>query len=393
MTNSNFHEKISLSLILLILSNYLFLSINVPEVVIKINFVLFLLVVVFFYFKNFLDNPYLKIFFTLFLIISFGTPLYEWDPRSIWLFHAKRIFYDYSIFSIVDNYAKFSHNDYPSLAPAFSSSFAILIGYWNEVFPKISFLLMFLPPLIFTYSFLKHEKYLIFLSIVFFIIGKYLFNGWADGLIAIYFCISAFLMYYLFLDNKQFIQKSFLNYLIAFCFFISLSLIKNEGTALLLILFFVTFIIGLSYSGFKKNISKFIYLSFSFIPIIFWKVFCYSNEIHNDYINDNILLNLLPRLGELNNYKLIGYFLLLNEKFLISLIFFILAFWIRRNNQLFSFVTFIVTTYIFVLFFIFLSTPVDFYFQLDSAAARVIKTVSFTIAFFGLINLCNNKIS
>ena len=108
MTNSNFHEKISLSLILLILSNYLFLSINVPEVVIKINFVFFLLVVVFFYFKNFLDNPYLKIFFTLFLIISFGTPLYEWDPRSIWLFHAKRIFYDYSIFSIVDNYAKFS---------------------------------------------------------------------------------------------------------------------------------------------------------------------------------------------------------------------------------------------------------------------------------------------
>ena len=102
---------------------------------------------------------------------------------------------------------------------------------------------------------------------------------------------------------------------------------------------------------------------------------------------------MLPRLGELNNYKLIGYFLLLNEKFLISLIFFILAFWIRRNNQLFSFVTFIVTTYIFVLFFIFLSTPVDFYFQLDSTAARVIKTISFLLAFFALYNIKNIKIN
>ena len=42
---------------------------------------------------------------------------------------------------------------------------------------------------------------------------------------------------------------------------------------------------------------------------------------------------------------------------------------------------------IFVLFFIYLSTPYDFYWQLDSTAARVIKSLSFTMAFFGLYNL------
>ena len=252
MVKNNLHEKITLYLSLLILSNYLFLNLSFPILIIKINFILFLILVVFFYFKNLNENIYLKIFFLLIILISLGTPTYEWDARSIWLFHGKRIFYDESIFSFADNYASFSHNGYPNLAPAFSSSLAMLVGYWNEIFPKISFTFLFLPPLVFTYSFFKDDKYLIFLSIVFFIIGKYLFNGWTDGLIAIYFCLSAFLMYLLFIKNEKYFKNNFLYYLIAFCFFSSLTLIKNEGTALLLILFTVTLLIKI-YNRQKKS--------------------------------------------------------------------------------------------------------------------------------------------
>ena len=43
--------------------------------------------------------------------------------------------------------------------------------------------------------------------------------------------------------------------------------------------------------------------------------------------------------------------------------------------------------YIFILFLIYLSTPFDFYWQLDSSAARVVKSLSFLLAFFGLYNL------
>ena len=89
-------------------------------------------------------------------IVALGTPTYEWDPRSIWLFHAKRIFYDGSIFSVADNYASFSHNEYPNLVPAFSSSLATLLGYWNEVLPKLSFLFMYLPPLILSFAIFKN---------------------------------------------------------------------------------------------------------------------------------------------------------------------------------------------------------------------------------------------
>ena len=392
MTKDSFHEKITLALSFLILNNYLLLGLNSFQLIIKINFIIFLIVIFVFYFKNYSENPFLKIFFLVIVFISLGTPTFEWDPRSIWLFHAKRIFYDQSIFSVLDNYAEFSHNAYPSLAPALASSLATLVGYWNEVFPKLSFLLMFLPPLILTYVFFKNTKYLIFLSIVFFTIGKHLFNGWTDGLVAVYFCLSTFLMYLLIVSENNFFKKKVIFYLIAFCFFTTLTLIKNEGIVLLLILFVVTFLIKLYKGNLKNDIIKLIYLSFSFIPIILWKLFCYSKGIGNDYINSNILLNILPRLYEIENYKLISYFLLLNEKFIYSLVFFLATFWIKWNTELFRFISFIALSYIFILFFIFLSTPHDLQWQLESAVVRVVKSLSFLLAFFGLYNLRNWRI-
>ena len=393
MVKKNFHAKIALVLSFLMLNNYLLLGLNFSQFLIKINFIIFLVTVLIFYSKNFLENPFLKIFFLFIIFISLGTPTFEWDPRSIWLFHAKRIFYDQSIFSVMDNYAAFSHNEYSSLAPAFAASLATLVGYWNEVFPKLSFTLMFLPPLILTYSFLKDARYLIYLSIVFFTIGKFLFNGWADGLVAIYFGTSAFLMYLIIIADTNFYKNRLLYYLLAFCFFVTLTLIKNEGIAILFILFTSTFLIKLYKGQLKKDISKLIFLSISFLPIILWKFFCYSKGIGDYYINSNILFNLLPRLYDLNNYKLISYFLFLNEKFLIALIFFLVSFWIKLDKELFSFVSIIITMYIFILFFIYLSTPHDFYFQLDSTAARVVRSLSFVMAFFGLYNLRNYKIS
>ena len=392
MIKDSFHEKISLVLSFLILNNYLFLGLNFSQSLIKINFLLFFAAILIFYFKNFLENPFLKIFFLFIIFICLGTPISEWDPRTIWFFHAKRIFYDQSIFSVADNYAAYSHNDYPALAPAFASSLAVLVGYWNEVFPKLSFSLMFLPPLILIYSFLKGTQYLVFLSIVFFTIGKFLFNGWLDGLVAMYFGLSAFLMYFLIIADIDFYKKKLFHYLIAFCFFVSLTLIKNEGIALLFILFATTFLLKLYKGELTKDIHRLIFLSISFLPIILWKLFCYSKGVGNDIFHTNILLNLLPRLDDLNNYKLISYFLLLNEKFLFSLIFFLISFWVNRNKELFGFVFIVTISYIFILFFTYLATPLEFYFHLDSSAARVIKPLSFLLAFFGLYNLSNSKI-
>ena len=386
MTSTNFNEKIALILSFLILNNYLFFSLNFSLLSIKINFLIFVFTILLYYFKNFLENPFLKIFFLFIIFISLGTPAFEWDARSIWLFHGKIMFYQDSIFSLGDNYS-FSHIEYPNLAPAFASGLAVLFGHWNEVFPKLSFSLMFLPPLILIYSFLKNTRYLIFLSVVLFTIGKFLFNGWVDGLVAIYFGSSAFLMYLLFIADSNFYRNRLIFYLLAFCFFVSLTLIKNEGVALLLVLFATTFLIKLYKGELKKHIFKLIFLFISFLPLILWKFFCYSEGIGNDYINTNILLNLLPRLADLNNYVMISYFLFLNEKFLMALIFFLGSFWIKFDKELFSYIFIITSMYIFILFIIYLSTPYDFYWQLNSSAARVIRSLGFLLAFFGLYNL------
>tara|TARA_Y100000590_G_scaffold349047_1_gene400404 strand:- start:11088 stop:12269 length:1182 start_codon:yes stop_codon:yes gene_type:complete len=393
MTKENFHEKIALILIFLIFNNYFILSLNFSLILVKINFIIFLSTIVFYYSYQFRENIYFKIFFLFIIIMSLGTPTFDWDPRSIWLFHAKRIFYDISVFSVSDNYAMFSHNDYPNLVPAFSSSLAVLIGDWNEIFPKLSFLFMAFPPMIFAYSFLKETKYLIFLSLVFFIVGKFLFNGWADGLLALYFSVSAFLMYEIIIKNQtdQKKGKEQIYNILAVFFFSSLTLIKNEGLALLVIIFFSAFIINIYKRNIYNKIYKYIFLFISFVPIILWKIFCYSNELGNDYLNANLLENLLPRIDNLDNYLQIAYFLLLNEKFILSLIFFLLIFLFNPNKELFIFVALLTLFYLFILFFVFLSTPADFYFQLNSAAARVIKSLSLMLGFFAIFNMKLNK--
>ena len=124
--NHYFNEKISLIMSLLIINNYLLLSLNLPQIITKINFLVFLLFVLIFYSKNFSENIFLKISFLFIIFISLGVVTDGWDARSIWLFHAKRIFYENSIFSIADNYASFSHNAYPTLAPAFAASNAAM---------------------------------------------------------------------------------------------------------------------------------------------------------------------------------------------------------------------------------------------------------------------------
>tara|TARA_B100000586_G_C20051843_1_gene402343 strand:- start:563 stop:1171 length:609 start_codon:yes stop_codon:yes gene_type:complete len=199
-------------------------------------------------------------------------------------------------------------------------------------------------------------------------------------------------MYIVIITDNDFYKKKLFFYLIAFCFFTSLTLIKNEGIALLLILFVTAFLIKLYKGGLRRDVSKLFYLSISFLPIILWKFFCYSKGIgYNDYINENILFYLLPRLDDLENYKLISYFLLLNEKFIIALLFFLISFWVKWNKELFNFIFLVFIMYILILFFIFLSTPYDLYWQLDSTAARVVKTLSFLFAFFGLYNLSYQK--
>ncbi len=385
----NFNNNITLGLLILILNSYLFLSINLPIEILKTNLVIFFTVFIYFYLKYFKYNFPLKLYFLLILLICLGEPAINWDLRSIYLFHAKRIFFDDSIYSIVDNYAQFSHNDYPLLVPAFSSSFAFLVGYWHEIFPKSAFTFIYLPPLIFLSSYLNNKKYIIFLSVLIFFIGQYLFNGGADGIVSVYFITCAFCFYYIFFEkNNKKIDSIF--YILTVLFCTSLSLIKNEGLALLLVIFTTTVLIKLFEKKMLNSefIKKIIFLSVSFLPMLLWKLFCYKNNIANDYVNANFLDQVLSRISALENYELFfHYFFFSNEKIIIALAIFLISFYVNFNKKLFYYSLLIFFSYLTIILLIHFSTPLDYVHQLETSSFRIVKTFTLLLGFFAVYNI------
>ena len=129
----------------------------------------------------------LFLLFGLFFTLAIGTP--DWDARSIWLFHAKRIFYENSLYAQLDGYASFSHNDYPVIFSMLAATLAKAVGHWNEVFPKAIVNFFLLPPLL-VFAALSKRKILKLLYIfgICIICRNYLFNGYQDALVAVYAC-------------------------------------------------------------------------------------------------------------------------------------------------------------------------------------------------------------
>ena len=386
----NFNQKITLVLLFFILNSYLVLSLKLPIFLLKINLVFFLFGSALFYIKYLKYNFSLKLYFLLIILLCLGTAATNWDTRSIYLFHTKRIFFDESIYSVIDNYASFSHNDYPLLVPAFSSSFAFLVGYWHEIIPKSAFTFILLPPLIFFSSYLNNKKYLIFLSIVIFFLGQQLFNGGLDGIVSLYFITCCFCFYEIFLSNEK--RNSRLYLILTLFFSISLTLIKNEGLALLSIIFLTTLLFKIFQKDKPKQLGSLILLSLAFIPMILWKLFCFKNNISNDYINYSFFEQIFPRLFDIENYKIFfHYFIFSNEKIIIAISIFLISFYLNFNRRLFYYCIFIFLLYLFIILTIHFATPLDFLHQLQTSSFRIVKTFSLFLGSFSILNLQNNK--
>ena len=367
----------------IILNYILFLSSSLL-ILIKLNFILFVFFT-FYYFYKYEKNKFLILFLLALIIISLGTPTDSWDARSIWLFKAKEFFYDHSIISIKNNYAEFSHNNYPSIAPAFAAGLSTLIGYWNEIYPKAGLTLMFIPPLIIISRFFDNNFFLISISIILFIVGKFLVNGELDGLVALYFVTSVIIIY----DFKNLNNDIFYQCLILIFFLIILSLLKAEGTVLLLCSF-----IGSMFIFYKKKyLCKNLIISFfvSIIPVLIWNYFCIYNNIGNT--NNNNIFNIndfTNRILYLKNYILIFEYLLLNEKFLFSLIVFLVSTIYIKNKDILIYVSSISLIYILFLFIVYLSTPLDLEWHLNSAN-RIIKPIALFLSIFSLYNILNKQ--
>ncbi len=375
------NKELSLLIILTsIIINYILFLSPVSNGLIKFNFLIFIIFSLYYFF--YLEkNIYLNIFILLLILISLGTPTIDWDARSIWVFKSKQIFFDQSVLSVKNNYAEFSHTNYPNIAPAFSAGFVNLIGHWNEIYPKSAFTLLLIPPLIIISKNFNKNIFLICLSIILFTIGKFLVNGEMDGIVSLYFMASALIVY----NIKNIKNLSNYEFYTLILFFAILSLLKLEGVVLIMCLIIGYF---LTFFKMKKMIKRIIVIFLiSIIPIIFWNIFATYFDLGST--NENYILNIndfYNRLLDAKNYKIIFKYLILNDKFLPSLLFFLISIFFIKDRDIIIFVSSVSLFYILFLFAVYLSTPLDLEWHLNSAN-RVIKPIALFIFILSIKNI------
>ena len=374
-----------LNLIILLFAiflNYLLFIPSYFEILIKVNFLLFVFFSIFYLTIN-NENKYLTIFIISIVLINLGTPTISWDARSIWIFKAKQIFFENSILHTKYNYAPFSNLQYPNIVPAFSAGFVKLIGHWNEIFPKLGNTFFLIPGFLLFSRFFRNNYLLILLIFTTFVLGKLLIDGTLDGILSIYF-VSCMLIFF----KIKYLNYNNYDYILLLGFCIILPLLKLEGIFLLLSIVGSTLIVFF----YKKKFNVFLILItiISFIPITLWHLFSFKVLI-NVTENQNIFnyINFFENILLYENYYLILKYLFLNEKFLLSLFFFIIStFFINTEKKPgLSFIILTASLYLIILFLVYMSTSLDIEWHLNSSATRVIKPISLLLFVFSLYNI------
>ena len=391
--------------------NYFFWSINFNQIIKSINFFTILFFLFYFFIgKKFKNYNYLRLFIISLLILSLGSVTVDWDARSMWAFHAKRIFLDDNLYAGFDKYMPELMNAYPLLPASLSATLAQIIGHWNEIYPKSTNILVLLPALFVQCSFLKNNKsILLWLMFVLLFAGRALVSGLMDGLVAMYFVSNCLIIYFLFFKessiygrNLQEINKNknILFFLGIFCGII-LSLLKNEGLVMVILLLLSAFLFKIYL---KKKIKKreIIFGILVFIPIFIWKLLATYNGVYPPYLGTgnvepliglNSFDRIILRLSEINNYKLVFKYLLLNEKFIIAFLIFLFSIYksFEKNKLIYSFVIANALIYYIVLYIVYFSTPYDLYWHLSSSSTRVMPSIVMILIFFSVSTFMKNK--
>ena len=385
--------KYSLATGSLILVNYFLWSINIWQIFKYINFIFLIAVIFNFYIsKKFNEYWYLKIIILFLFLISLGSPNFSIDSRYIYLFSAKIFFYDSNIYSFLNNHLSEIITTRPKLAATLSATFAQLIGFWNEVFPKSTNIIVVFPPIIFLVSFFKNKIFIIlWLFIMLFFSGKLFINGSLDGIISLYF-VSCILISYKLLSVKKIDEQNIL-YSLLFLFFSILSLTKNEGSVMVLIIFFTNILINFLY--YKKINFKFIFITLiSLVPFFMWKYIVFTNSLDFtiiQYDTGNPINRFLDRISNSDDLLLILSYLIENNKLILSLILFILVaykFFIN-NKKLIFFISINFLLYFLALIFAFLIDPFDVALKLQASSTRVFIPLVLMLSYFSIFIIKN----
>jgi len=331
--------KYSIILGFSILLNYFLWAANAWQLLKHINFIFLLLTFLFFFTPIKFNNYWqLKVIISLLLIICLGSPTTPVDSRVLFLFSSKILFYESDLYFRLNsgnesiNYFTDIVYSKPKLAIALSATFSQLLGYWNEIYPKSTSIIIILPPIVFLVSFFRDKIFiLLWIFLMLFFSGKYFINGLMDGIIALYF-VASILVSYKIIESSDDVSKLLL-YLCLFIFFSILSLSKNEGGVMVLVIFLSSFVTDILY---RKNINlKLFFTTFvALIPISLWKYMFINKNIKMEFLQSGDPLNkLIDRITDPDNLLNIIYSLSVNEKLLISVFIFSIVAYKYFNNS------------------------------------------------------------
>lgn len=315
----------------------------------------------------------LMLFVMFGILVSLGSPSGAWDARSIWLFHAKKIFIDHQLYAQLDNYGD-SHSDYPVLVPAFSATLAKIVGYWNEVFPKMSSLFFLIPPLMLSRAWIKSSSlYIVLLIGLGLIGGAHLFDGYMDAILSLYVAAAVISIYRLNYDCKNGFSNEEANFLTALIPLVMLPLIKNEGLFLALTLLIAGYV-------FLRQIRKqiiFILVITVLFYFLTWKWPTLNANLHNDFLDGNYLQRFALRIFSFENWKILLEFFAKNTgiAFTALLIFTALS---KPNRLLLQFSLCFCLIYLLFMMAVYFVTPLDFQFHLITSANRTLMPINIT---------------
>jgi hypothetical protein len=230
--------------------------------------------------------------------------------------------------------------------------------------------------------------------------ARNLVSGLMDGLVAMYFVTNCLIIYNLFIEehlvygkNSVEINKNKITLFFSgvFCGII-LSLLKNEGFVIIILLLLSTFLFKIYL---KKKIRKreIIFAILVFTPMFVWKLLATYNGVYALAIGFNSFDQIILRLSEINSYKLVFRYLLLNEKFIIALLIFFFCIYknFQNNKLVYSFVITNALMYYITLYIVYLSTPYDLSWHLIGSSTRVMPTMVMILIFFSISTFMKKK--
>lgn len=309
----------------------------------------------------------------LFALLILSHPVVDWDARFIWMFHAKRIFYDGSLYGQFDGYANWSHNDYPNLVPAIAASLARAAGHWNEIIPRVSVLFALMPMLLVAALTLTQRAiFYLWVATVIAVAQGHLLNGYMDVYVGLYFGMGLVL---LLSPHPKWLWSLVV---------LSLMLIKNEGllaSALLIVAF------GGIYLSRPKQ------WWWAIWPVIgyalLWKIPLMIYNVQGDLFQESPFARIMERLNNPSELSVlfqaaqshIGYY-----AWLIPLI--LVASWQNKGKRLNNVIVLAAPLgYLAAVIIIYLATPHALEWHLRTSANRVFMVFNLTLISLFLYHL------